>query len=480
MIKTRYKAKLLSAAIRFLDVVLVTFIFANVWELANYGQFVSLDTLHRVQFTVWHLGAMLILAALWYLVFSLLGLYDFRRVESWGQRLWRVFAACSLGVAGIMFALNLLAVPGLRGPVPAGFWLATILIFLVYRSILWIGFYKARTSGRNIRYVVIVGLGERSIALWRRLEKAKLGYRLLGFVDDGVPDEFLENELGGPFLSPLSRFSEYLANHVVDEVLLALPMKSHYDQALQTIKTCAVQGIRIRLLTDLFDLPPGVDYHIERVDEYAFITYDTDVHSEFQHDFKRVFDTLVSGLALIVFSPLMLAISIAILIADGWPIFYLQERVGYNKRRFKMFKFRTMIRDAEKMQDELEALNRVAGPAFKIENDPRVTKLGRFLRKTSLDELPQFLNVFLGQMSLVGPRPLPVRDFERFYDDAHRRRFSVKPGLSGLWQVSGRSDMNFEEWMKLDTYYVDNWSFWLDLRILMRTVGVVFKMKGAY
>jgi len=144
-----------------------------------------------------------------------------------------------------------------------------------------------------------------------------------------------------------------------------------------------------------------------------------------------------------------------------------------------MFKFRTMVPDAEKRQASLEALNEADGPAFKILDDPRITKTGKFLRQTSLDELPQFLNVFLGSMSLVGPRPLPVRDFELFYNDRHRMRFSVKPGITGLWQVSGRSEMEFEEWMALDRTYIDSWSFIIDLKILIRTFSAVLSKKGA-
>lgn len=145
-----------------------------------------------------------------------------------------------------------------------------------------------------------------------------------------------------------------------------------------------------------------------------------------------------------------------------------------------MFKFRTMIRGAEKIQASLEDLNEADGAVFKVINDPRLTRVGGLLRKTSLDEIPQFVNVLLGSMSLVGPRPLPVRDFERFYDSSHRLRFSVKPGITGLWQVSGRSDVDFEEWMKLDTFYIDNWSLLLDILILLRTIKAVFVSRGAY
>lgn len=480
MKQIRYKAKLLSVGVKLTDLVVVILVFANVWELANHGRLIGLETFNRVQLTTFHLAVLLFLAAMWYLVFSLMGLYNFRRLETWPKRLWRISMAVSLGVAGVMFLLNLLTVHGLRRPLPAAFWLGTLTVFLAYRSALWALFHRARTLGRNIRYVVIVGLSERAVKMWAGLERAHLGYKLLGFVDDGVPDEFVPNEFGGSYLTPLNRFSEFIAKHPVDEVILALPLKSHYEQAVQVIRHCAVQGIRVRLLTDLFDLPSGVDYYLERSGDLSFLTYDTDAHSEIQHDLKRIFDALAAALGLIFLSPIMAAIALAVWLSDGWPVFFSQERVGVNKRRFRMFKYRTMVRDAEQIQAQLEAENEASGAVFKIEDDPRVTKLGRILRRTSLDELPQLFNVLFGQMSLVGPRPLPIRDYERFYSDAHRRRFSVKPGVTGLWQVSGRSGITFEEWMRLDTYYVDRWSFWLDLRIIMKTLAVVIKMKGAY
>jgi lipopolysaccharide/colanic/teichoic acid biosynthesis glycosyltransferase len=166
-------------------------------------------------------------------------------------------------------------------------------------------------------------------------------------------------------------------------------------------------------------------------------------------------------------------------LTSAGPVFFVQERVGINKRRFKVLKFRTMVVDAERRQQTLETLNEATGPVFKIRNDPRITPLGKFLRKTSIDELPQLCNVLNGDMSLVGPRPLPVRDYNGFSQDWHRRRFSVRPGITCLWQVNGRSRLPFEKWMELDMEYIDRWSLWLDLKILVKTVPAVLKGSGA-
>jgi exopolysaccharide biosynthesis polyprenyl glycosylphosphotransferase len=194
---------------------------------------------------------------------------------------------------------------------------------------------------------------------------------------------------------------------------------------------------------------------------------------------KRLVDMIGASAALMLFSPILVVAAVAIKLTSPGPVFFLQERIGINKRRFKIFKFRTMVPNAERLMAVLEKHNEVSGPVFKIKNDPRITTIGKFLRRSSIDELPQLLNVLNGDMSLVGPRPLPVRDYEGFNEDWQRRRFSVKPGITCLWQVNGRSGISFNQWMLLDLKYMDEWSLWLDLKILAKTVPAVFRGAGA-
>jgi len=194
---------------------------------------------------------------------------------------------------------------------------------------------------------------------------------------------------------------------------------------------------------------------------------------------KRAMDLCLTLIAIILSFPILIIVSLAIKFTSPGPILFIQNRVGLNKRRIRIYKFRTMVPDAEQKLAELEHLNEVEGPAFKIKNDPRITPLGRFLRRTSLDELPQLFNVLKGDMSLVGPRPLPLRDYNGFSEDWQRRRFSVRPGLTCLWQINGRSMINFDKWMKFDMEYIDNWSLWLDLKIMLKTIPAVFKGSGA-
>jgi lipopolysaccharide/colanic/teichoic acid biosynthesis glycosyltransferase len=203
------------------------------------------------------------------------------------------------------------------------------------------------------------------------------------------------------------------------------------------------------------------------------------VPDDFRVFVKRGIDIAGAILGMVVFGPLMLAIAAAIRLTSPGPALFVQERYGFRKRRFRMFKFRTMVPDAEKLQAELESRNEARGPQFKIRNDPRVTPIGRFLRRTSLDEFPQFLNVLRGEMSLVGPRPLPLRDVSRIDDASLMRRFSVMPGLTCLWQINGRSDTDFDQWIELDLRYIDTWSLSLDLEILLKTFPSLLSGRGA-
>lgn len=263
----------------------------------------------------------------------------------------------------------------------------------------------------------------------------------------------------------------------VDQVLIALQAKSSYEQIQTAIQTCERAGVEAKYLPDVFELSlarPKFELHAETPVVSLKVVQD-----DHRLLVKRCMDVIGAVVGMIFFGPLMFAIAAAIRLTSPGPVIFAQERPGFRKRRFLMYKFRTMVADAEKLQASLESSNEAQGPVFKIRNDPRITPLGRFLRKTSLDELPQFFNVLRGEMSLVGPRPLPTRDFLKFDDAALMRRFSVKPGLTCLWQISGRSDTNFDRWIELDLRYIDTWSLSLDLEILARTFPSVLSGRGA-
>lgn len=209
------------------------------------------------------------------------------------------------------------------------------------------------------------------------------------------------------------------------------------------------------------------------------IVTSTTLRTGWQGAIKRAIDVISSAILLLLLSPLLLLTAIAIKLTSAGPVLFVQDRIGLNKQRFRIYKFRTMVSDAEKLQKDMEAHNETGGAAFKMKNDPRVTRLGKTLRNKSIDELPQLFNVLIGDMSLVGPRPLTVADFEKFTEERYLRRFDVNPGITCLYQVSGRSLLSFDQWMMLDLKYTDEWSLWLDIKILLATIPAVLWGKGA-
>jgi exopolysaccharide biosynthesis polyprenyl glycosylphosphotransferase len=281
-------------------------------------------------------------------------------------------------------------------------------------------------------------------------------------------------------LGTLQDFDVVMEREVIDEVVISLPIHSCYERIKPLIDVCEAQGIRVHLLLDFFQLKLA-RAHATEFSGVPILTLATSMIAVWPATLKRAFDLVVSVTLVLLLAPLLLLIAVLIkLTSPHSPVLFVQTRVGYNRRHFKMFKFRTMVPDAEKRQADLETLNEAQGPVFKIKHDPRITPLGSWLRKTSLDELPQLFNVIKGDMSLVGPRPLPLRDVQRFEEAWLKRRFSVKPGITCLWQINGRSDINFDKWIEQDLAYIDQWSFGLDLKILAKTVPVVLKGTGAH
>jgi exopolysaccharide biosynthesis polyprenyl glycosylphosphotransferase len=272
--------------------------------------------------------------------------------------------------------------------------------------------------------------------------------------------------------------ADFLRHNVVDEVAIYLPLRTYYQHAAQMASLCEQHGIILRFDPDIFNLKLAKPRVVASGGEPQIAT-PGQVSEGWPYLLKRAIDVSVSLVALLLVSPLLLAVAALIRFTSPGPVFFGQKRVGLNKRQFTMYKFRTMVPDAEKIQEELLHLNEMSGPVFKITNDPRITPIGRILRKTSIDELPQLLNVIKGDMSLVGPRAMSVRDYQSFNEDWQRRRFSVPPGITCLWQIKGRSLLPFEQWMQLDMEYIDKWSIWLDLQILARTIPVVLKGSGA-
>lgn len=406
----------------------------------------------------------------WFFLLSSFWLYRSKRLANWQDEFTDVLRA-------IIFSTLILATQILLAEwsiFPKRFLLIfaitafsfLFLIRLIKRSLL----KQFRLHGRNLRSVIIIGAGPRGQKLVKLVkENPSVGYQFLGYIDDlDVPG----------VLGKLSQIPSILADNIVDEIIICLPIKTFYERIQSITEVAEEQGITVRIYSDLFNLRLSKAVAGEIGDAPILSIYATRL-SEWQAFVKSSIDFVVALALLIVLSPLMLAIAILIKATSSGPVFFIQDRVGLNKRRFKMFKFRTMVADAPARQGELERLNEAAGPVFKIKDDPRVTALGSWLRKTSLDELPQLLNILLGDLSLVGPRPLPERDFLKFDKLWFNRRFSVKPGITCIWQISGRSSTSFDKWILQDLEYIERWSLLLDIKILFKTIPTVLRGTGA-
>jgi lipopolysaccharide/colanic/teichoic acid biosynthesis glycosyltransferase len=264
-------------------------------------------------------------------------------------------------------------------------------------------------------------------------------------------------------------------HRAVDDVLIALPVKSHYDEIQKCLAACARVGVPASYSADLF---AGVSSRVGSASHAPLLSLSAMPSPELLA-VKRAMDFVIALGLLVVLAPVLLGVAIAIKLTSRGPAMFAQYRYGHMKRLFRMYKFRTMVNGAELLQGTLEGRNEASGPAFKIHKDPRITPIGSFLRRSSLDELPQIWHVLTGKMSLVGPRPLPTRDVSRFAEPSLMRRFSMQPGLTCLWQIMGRSHIDFERWVALDLQYIDEWSLALDLSILIRTVPAILRGTGA-
>lgn len=299
-------------------------------------------------------------------------------------------------------------------------------------------------------------------------------YKILGVVNP-VPMETEDEHFR--ILGQIGDLEDILMRQVVDEVIVTLPVKSHYAAIERIIATCERVGVQVQYLEDLFDV--SWSNHCHRANEDAPHVVLKMVSEDYRHGIKRALDIAGALFGLILCAPLFLVVAVLIKCTSKGPVLFRQERHGLGRRIFSIYKFRTMFENAEAAQAGLEHMNQNSGPVFKIFKDPRVTPIGAFLRKTSIDELPQLINILKGEMSLVGPRPLNKRDVSRFSEAWLMRRFSVKPGLTCLWQISGRSNISFDRWIALDLHYIDHWSLQLDFKILAMTLPAVFKGTGA-
>jgi len=447
-----------------------------VWLLAIHWSTTPAPTILDRSMTVRHLLLATGITALWNLWLSL-SLYTRRSAKS-------DLLAEVLRVTAVSFVCGLLPLAanlarGMAGPGILIAGLTTSGLLLASYSLLGCFLVAALLSSRLAlpRVALIVGTGRRAAALRARLQSEYSRFQIFGCVDDEYhgPEDLRDGYLG-----PLDSLAELLKTHPIEVVLIGLPIKSKYDEIQRVIEVCETIGVESHYMQDLFETSRS---RIEAHSLRSLQPHHFAVHGQLRNDpkqyLKRILDLLLGSALLILFAPLMIVVATAIRLTSQGPVFFVQQRYGRHRKRFPMFKFRSMVIDAEQRQAALEADNEAQGPVFKLRSDPRVTRIGAFLRRTSIDELPQLFNVLRGEMSLVGPRPLPLRDVSRFEETWLLRRFSVRPGLTCLWQVNGRSNTSFDFWIEQDLKYIDHWSLLLDFKILVLTIPAVLRARGA-
>jgi exopolysaccharide biosynthesis polyprenyl glycosylphosphotransferase len=350
------------------------------------------------------------------------------------------------------------------------------LIVRMVRQMLW-------ARGIGVDRLLIIGAGRAGQRIMQHIYgNPQLGYRVVGFLGDQPADAnwgiATERRVERPpYLGDTGAIEDTIRRHDVSEVIIALPPAQHRD-IFRMIQQCRQMDVSFTFLPDLFEM--ALDrVTIHEVAGLPLIELRESRIRGWNYVLKRAMDIVISSAVLILTAPLLALISLSIKLDSAGPVFLRQVRVGRDGEEFICYKFRSMVQDAERRKQELMSKEGNNGPLFKMKNDPRVTRVGRFLRKTSLDELPQFFNVLLGEMSVVGPRPQVPSEVDQ-YEDWHFQRLDVTPGLTGLWQVNGRSDLSFDEMVKLDLYYAENWSPWLDIKLMLRTVPAVLFGRGAY
>ena len=378
---------------------------------------------------------------------------------------WILLKGCFFTTIGLVLAMFLFRIPPVARGVVVWFGLISFgLVFAKEEALRRLATTRVARSQYR-RRVILVGT---------RPETARMEQELRAKSEEEVEilDHLDLNE------APVQRLVELLHEHSVNGVILSA-RHAYFEQVEAAVQACELEGVEAWLVADFFKTQIS---HTSFDDFYGWpvLVFRSTPESSWPRVTKQLIDFAGAVAGLVVLSPLFAVIAVVIKRTSPGPVFFRQQRSGINGQPFTLYKFRTMVTNAEQLKHELAAMNEMKGPVFKVTNDPRVTPIGKFLRKYSFDELPQLYNVLRGEMSLVGPRPLPVDEVKRFNDLAHRRRLSVKPGLTCLWQISGRNNVtDFRDWVRLDLEYIDHWSLWLDLNILWRTLPAVFAGTGA-
>ncbi len=409
----------------------------------------------------------------------LFGAYEPYRRHSLRKVLYRVFRATLTGTAGIIFLAYIMHMEAVSRLLVGLFFVYSFVALAFFKSVVYKILARSRARDYNTRSILVIGSRQRAMDFIKAIRRRRgSGYRIRGCLETEDQAELVGDRVyeSVKIIGTMERFRDLLEHETIDEVVFGIPLKKIHN-VHEYIYFAEEMGKNVRVLPD-FQInsikyyPQTAKVNIEDFLGVTTLALSSAPKSTNELLIKTFIDYLGALVGVILLSPVFCGIALAIKCSSRGPVFFSQERSGLNGRRFQLHKFRTMVVNAEELKEELLAENEVDGPVFKIKKDPRITMIGAFLRKTSLDELPQLFNVLKGEMSLVGPRP-PIPSEVESYKLWQRRRLSMKPGMTCIWQVSGRNNISFEQWMNMDLEYIDNWSLRLDLKLLLLTVREV-------
>jgi exopolysaccharide biosynthesis polyprenyl glycosylphosphotransferase len=426
-----------------------------------------------------YVALLVVILVLWNILFALVRLRKQGLAQDWLEVTQEVSLTVFAGTVLISAAIFVLKYEFISRPFIAIFAIVNFLFLCIFRVYARAGVSQFTHNLDGERQALIVGTNDKAAKVAEALEEAhEWGYRLVGVVraPNGATDaQTVDSRLRQyPFIE-LERLGEVLRNHVVDEVIFVVD-KDALAHLEEIFLICEEEGIKTRVMLSFFPHVTSKIY-LEALQDLPLLTFSTTPENDYLLFIKNIFDVLAAAFALFLLAPFMCLVALLVKLTSPGPVIFRQVRCGLGGRKFVLYKFRSMILEAEEVKDRLNHLNEMSGPVFKLSNDPRCTPIGKWLRKFSIDELPQLVNILKGDMSFVGPRP-PIPEEVEQYERWQRRRLRMKPGLTCLWQAQGRNDIDFDEWMKLDLQYIDTWSLLLDFKICLRTIPIVLLGKG--
>ena len=419
----------------------------------------------------------LVLSFCYVILFNYQNAYSYQRFTSIFREYTIVLKVVSFGLLLDMAILFLTRIEGISRTFIAVFFFVSVFLFLIEKTVLFYVAAYIRASGRNRKRVLLIGTGRMARDFIEVVDSNfKWGLDVVGVLAENK-EKVGKDFCGKQVIDTLENIESVLKTLNPQQVIITISTK-RFDLIRSLLEVCEQEGVAVHLNSNFFGRVTK-NVTVDKLYGLDIITFSMVHQSEFALLLKRLIDIVVSFFALVFLSPFLLFAAVGIWVTDGGPILYKWNVVGLDKKPIRSWKFRTMVRDADRLKDPLAGKNEMSGPVFKIKDDPRILPFGRWLRKWSIDELPQLFSVLKGDLSLVGPRPAGPHELER-YESWQRRKLSIKSGLTCLWQVNGRNKIDsFDEWVKLDLEYIDNWSIWLDLKILLKTIPAVLSRKGA-